>query len=622
MHRLRPAEPDATFGVRDGRAWPVRPALVLIGLTIALGVAVRPCALDIGPLADDFAQLGMLEGRYPVARSPLDLFNFADGSREEIAALRASGFFPWWSHPELRLSMLRPLSSALMWLDLQLLGDRFRLYHLHTLAWWAGCAAALALVWRRLVPLSVGALALALFALDEAHGVLLGWIANRNALASSLFALLALAAYLARRERGLRWGGPAAAGCFALALGFGEYALTFVGYFVAYELLARDDGKRARALALWPVALPALAFLLTRALLGYGPRHSGIYVDPLIEPAAFAAAALVRVPVFLADLVLALRADYWTLGLPWTFQLYERGIVDESWLTSLQPWRTTQQLLGVVAIVAVAAIAANVLRTRGRRDPLAWLALGALLALLPSAAPFPSSRLLLAALVGFCPLAAAFIVDALAQPRRRWRVTSAIALLVPLVGVSTWHTHSEARDGHAAVRTIPRAIHAMQVDDAALPRQRLIIMNAVEGHLGFYVPLIRGQQRLSVPERCWVLSGSPMPMHLLRIAGHAFELEMALGQSATASSYEQMFRSSREPLRVGDRFDLDGMRVTVLAVRGGGFTRARFELDRPLDDPSLVFLHAGVSGLKRFDLPPVGERVYVPPPVPPAFMRL
>jgi hypothetical protein len=604
------------------KPWKLTHACWLLLGAVLLGLGVRQGALEVGPVADDYVHFAMLNGQYPVARSRFDLFDFANGSRADIVALTQRGIFPWWSHPELRLSTWRPLSSALMWFDLRAFGSHYALYHLHSLFWWIALTIAVGLLWRRTVPLPVGALALALFALDEGHGALIAWIANRNASTSILFGTLALLAYVGWREERLRHGQWLAAVSFGLALSFGEHALTLLGYFFAHALFSERKSWRLRLIVLTPIALPTAAFLIARALMGYGSRHSGIYVDPFVEPLRFLTAALQRVPVLVADLFFALRSDYWTFGFPWTGWLYQHGLVDAAWLTSLDPWRHTQSAIGLGALLAAAAVGFSVLRRRPRSDPLWWMFVGAACSLLPVVPAFPSSRLLVASLIGLCPIFATFVIDGLRPPLRPVRALVSLLFALLQLGVPAWHTYTETRNLPVMAAAIRRVIRAMDVDDRALPSQRLVILSADDANLGFYLPLVRLREGLSAPERCWVLSGSPMPLYVTRRGRNVLEIELAAGQSASAAPFEQMFRSRAEPLHVGDVFDLGGMRAEVLGVRNGGFTRARFSFDRSLDDPSLRFLAAGPAGVRRFGLGSVGERVFVPGPLPAAFMQL
>ncbi|MGB1277520.1 MAG: hypothetical protein ACPG77_17385, partial [Nannocystaceae bacterium] len=59
--------------------------------TLGVAVAIRLPGLGAGYALDDFAHLAMLSGEYPLERAWWDLFNFVDGSPDEVAALQAFG---------------------------------------------------------------------------------------------------------------------------------------------------------------------------------------------------------------------------------------------------------------------------------------------------------------------------------------------------------------------------------------------------------------------------------------------------------------------------------------------------------------------------------------------------
>src|SRR5215472_16456750 len=146
---------------RTKRAW-----LLLTGVAIIAGFALRVGALTAPLVADDFAQRAMLHGRYPVSRSPVDLYNFADGSATETHALMNGGALPWWSDPHLKYAMLRPLSSALLWADDTLLGASSRAAHAHSLVWWLLTAGSVAWLLRSVLPAPTAAIGTLLFVLD------------------------------------------------------------------------------------------------------------------------------------------------------------------------------------------------------------------------------------------------------------------------------------------------------------------------------------------------------------------------------------------------------------------------------------------------------------------------
>src|SRR5437899_567285 len=91
-----------------------------------------------------------------------------------------------------------------------------------------------ALLARPSAPRWLVGLATALYAFDDAHGAPVAWIANRNALMSASFGVLALTAHdrWRRQERaGFAW---IASGQFLLALLSLEGGIATAGYLAAY----------------------------------------------------------------------------------------------------------------------------------------------------------------------------------------------------------------------------------------------------------------------------------------------------------------------------------------------------------------------------------------------------
>jgi hypothetical protein len=85
-----------------------------------------------------------------------------------------------------------------------------------------------------------------------------------------------------------------------------------------------------------------------------------------------------------------------------------------------------------------------------------------------------------------------------------------------------------------------------------------------------------------------------------------------------ATAGEHLLRSPTHPFRVADAVDVGALRVTILELFDGRPRRVQVEFDRPLEDPSLLFMVPKPDGYKRFALPPIGESVVVPAPAVPA----
>src|SRR3569623_1369545 len=161
--------------------------VILVGLGLA-----APC-LTADFTADDHLHRVVQREDAGIAglRSrPMDLFVFADGDPRTNAELRDGGLFPWWTAPDLKLAFFRPITSATHAIDHLLWPDSAPAQLAHNLVW---RAIVLVLVWgfyRRFIAMRwIAVLALALYALDDARGPVVGWIATRSALVALACAL-------------------------------------------------------------------------------------------------------------------------------------------------------------------------------------------------------------------------------------------------------------------------------------------------------------------------------------------------------------------------------------------------------------------------------------------------
>ncbi len=557
---------------------------------VAVGLLLRLDVLATGWVMDDLAQRAMLAGSYPVARAPWDLFRFVDGSPAEVAALQATGALPWWSDPELRLSAMRPLSSLLTWFDFRVLGERPLLHHAHSLLWWTAASLLLARLLLRLLPPRWALLTLALWVLDECHAQPLAWLANRNAIVAACFVVAALHAQLRAHERGAWIDHGAVTLAWALALAAGEYALCGVGIAVALAATRGRERPRVRALAGMIVAL--VGWALCHRVGGYGGAHSAVYVDPLREPAAWAAAALERVPLLLADLGLAIPTG----------------------LVAFSP-RATWLQAAVGAAWAVAML--WFLRRRGERLPaLRWAVPATFAALLPVVSAFPSARLLLLAAIPGHVLVAAMVLEGLGGRPRSWRRAGpwfAALLLLAHVGLASVWGRRELLDVRHFAAAGDRSALAMPVDDAAATSQQWIVLAAADPMTLLYPPRVREAHGRPLPRAWTVLSLAPGPHRLHRTGARTATLAVAAG-AMLRGKVEQLFRRPDRLPAVGSAVTVGALRLVVEAVDDAGYpTRLAIEATCALDDPSLVFLLATPQGFVRYPLAREGTTMIVPP---------
>jgi hypothetical protein len=565
---------------------------------------MRLGALTAPFVADDFAQRAMLRGSYPVPRCPIDLYNFADGSRTETQALMNGGALPWWSDPHLKYAMLRPLSSALLWADEALFGSNSFAGHAHSLLWCAFATGAVAGLLRFVLSARVAAIGTLLFALDEAHTWPVTWLANRNALVSATFGALALRAYVRWREQNRRGDAIFAFAAFALSCLGGEMGLCFTAYVVLYELVVARGKAARRAVALLPAVVPFALYAIAYRALGRGAFGSDVYIDPMSEPAAFAHAAIPRTLTLLSDLLVGTPAELWD----------EHG--------SLVPVSRVVLLAALIAAMAFVLAARRL--DRRTVEHAAWLGLGAPLSMLPVLSSFVTARLLLPAEVGACAVFAVVIDGALRSVLERGKggaigvvatcfavLSGAAAAFVHIV-LAAHRSHHEIDAWQTFYRDQEAAVAAAPLDRERLAESTVVLLTAIDPHTLLYAPAVWQASGLPPPRRWRVLSMAPGPHVVSRTADDTLELTPMGGEFLTMK-FETLFRSTRQRMHEGDIVRLDGMTVTVLIMGEVGPKIVRFQFDRSLDAPTMTLLVVAGGELRRFQAPPAGAADIIGP---------
>jgi hypothetical protein len=598
----------------DGHTAAIRHERVWLGLSlifIAGGAALRLPAIDTPFVADDFAQRAMLHGTYPVHRSPLDLYNFAGGSTAETQALMNGAALPWWSHPHVKYAMLRPLSSALLWLDDTLMGARSFAAHTHSMLWWVATASAVAWLLRSLFPGRVAAMGTLFFVLHEAHTWPVVWLANRNALVSAAFGALALKAYVRWRELGIRRDAIVASTAFGLSCLGGEMGLCFAAYVVAYELVAARGNLKHRVAGLLPALAPFVFYAVLYRALGRGAFGSDVYLDPVSEPGAFARAAGPRMLALLSDLMAGTPAEKWS---------------DRS---SIGP------LVGLVivsgAIIVTAFVCSARFLERRAATHARWLALGAPLAILPVLASFVTARLLLPAAVGACAAFAVIVEGALRSAAARSRRASGVvatwllllaggAVLYVHAGLAARRSRRELDFWKAFYEGLEAGTAGADLDRDRLSESTVVLLTAADPHTLLYGPSVWQAFGLPKPRRWRVLSIAQGPHVVARVADDTIELS-ALTSELLTMNFETLFRPARARMHLGDVVRLDDMTATVRVMGDVGPKVVRFRFDRSLDAPTMTLLVADGGELRRFHPPAIGAAEIIGPATIPMRLR-
>jgi hypothetical protein len=562
--------------------WPLFAAL--LGVLLMLG------SLGGGIGGDDLLHRAWLDGYPRDPRVLFALFVFFPGDAAGNEALAASGVLPWWHAPDLRLVFFRPLSAGLHWIDYRVFGHAWPLHHVHSLAWYALAVWLAARLYRRISPSAVAAgLAALMFAAEDAHAMPAAWLANRNALVSLCFGLLALWLHVRSRTEGPRWLLAPAVGALGLGLLAGEAALATGCYLLAWEFCLARGSRAGRLAALLPYGLVLLPWRLVTEALGFGARGSGLYLDPGHDPAGFLSAFLERFPSFFLAQWFQVPMDGW-LTAP---RLVQGGIA----------------LAGGVAMLVVVALVRDLLRDRAEAR---FWALGMLLSLVLCCASFPMDRQLLFVGLGAFGLLAeqAEYVGRLRDPlptnppRARWRLTrlllalhvNAVLVITPLRVILVPGTFDLFRN---IVREAPA--------DEALQGQTLVFVNGID-LLAAYVQGARQAEGGTVPRRVALLSSMLAGAELVRDDDRTLRIRPEGGFLAHPA--DRFTRSVSRAFAVGERLRTEDFEVEILEVSSDGRpAEARFVFDVPLEDPSLRWVHWKEHVLQPFLLPDVGGHV-------------
>lgn len=558
------------------RAWLARPQLwpwaALLGLLMAAPT------LELGLLVDDHLLRANLGGdpRLPeLHTAPWDAFHFFPEGARDAAGIDL-GFGAWWQQPGGFARAFRALPSLTHWLEFQA-GAPAWFMHLHSALWYAALCAVVAVLYRRMLVGWAAGLAALFFAVDYSHAMVVGWVANRNALLAATFGVAAVLLHHHRRV-------VLAALCFAAALASGEVGLGFAGYLFAHVVCLEPRGHRVRALV--PYVVVGAVWLAIYVTGSFGTRGSGMYLDP--RRASFWLE-------FPSHLVLVLATE---LG----------GPGPDFWpLVGLGP-RAALVLVGVVVVSLAVAALLPVLRQDARAR---FLGLGALLASVPVCATTPSARLALVpgiGLIGLVGLAFARWRDERPKLPRVAAVFAGLAggmhlfvapLLFPVMVQQV-----------AGIEGVVQRLVARVPDEPALASQQVVVVNLPDLLFTLYVrPALASQAPTrAVPRGILVLGLGTHSLEVERL--DARTLRVVDGAGFFGHDFSVLFRPKELPMPAGSEVVTPTVHVFVEAMGQGGVpTQVRFEFSRELEDRSLRWLAWDGSALVPFVLPAVGTRV-------------
>ncbi len=547
----------------------------------------------VGLFADDYFHQLAIEQTVLIPVGRWDFFTFAWNNPAIMQPIIEHGPYSWWTLPDLKFSFLRPLTCVLANFDSFAFGRAFFFHHLHSLLWYVALVAVVTALFRRSLGLAspVAALAAILFAIDDSHTVMAGWIANRNALIATVPALLGVLAHVWWREKGDRRGLPLSLlGC-AVGLCGGEPALGAIVYLIAYELTAGPGTWRTRMLALAPLSLLGAGYIVIYKVTNSGAYGSEMYVDPLHEPLRYLIQAPAKALALIGAQFLGSTADLWIV---------------------LNKARPVLAALGGLALVLMVVLMRRL--WSGLEEPerrgLRWLTLGASLSLVPVLATFPLNRLLLMPSVGGSALIASVLWHGWSSADRVLRFGARLLFFTSVVlGLLGWP--ATALMFKLGGDEMTRAALQTKMSDEVLSG-RVLVFVAPDPMASLYWPLVRGWHGKKFPRSFITLSFAPFAHRLTRTAIDTVELEVVNGRMLE-TVFEQLMRSSKFPVPLGMKVRLEGAELTVIGFDQGLPNRVSLHFDENPEVSGYTIARWDEKGeLAPLVLPSIGQSIELP----------
>jgi hypothetical protein len=440
--------------------------------------------------------------------------------------------------------------------------------YLHTLLWFALLLVLVARLYTRFeAPAGAACLATWLYAINDAHGPVVGWLSNRNALLSALGAVAALLAHRRARSEGHAWSRLLAPLWLVLSLSAGELGVSAWAFLLAYAAVFEPGPWLRRLRSLWSFGLVSAAWVALYVASGAGTHASGVYLHPLSNFGAFIAELPERAILLLGAAFGPVPAESAFLGWP-----------------SLTP------LWCAIAAISVAAFSWLAKAELCAAPAARFWALATLLSVIPVAASFPSDRLLVMVNVGAMALVGRVVMQL-------WRARAQLGSRARALGVFFVIVHAAV-----APLTLPWRAHQIQQLGGAmqnafasldgvpdLAHKTVIVLGAPVDFVVSYLQVDRQVRRVPRPERVYWVANPGARLELSVQDERTLSLEREGGFFSTPA--EGLYRAPQRALPLGASVRLPELTARIAATNEAGLpVRIELQLDHPFSDDRYLFL--------------------------------
>ncbi|MHC4611223.1 MAG: glycosyltransferase family 39 protein [Planctomycetota bacterium] len=508
----------------------------------------------------------------------------------------------WWADPDIAGAFCRPLTSLVFEGSIRVFGETALPLHLLSIVLQGLVAGGLYLFVRRLTGRSLLAILVGVIYLScEDHSLTVGWIATVADILCLAFVLLALNAHVAWLQRRRPAALVVTLMALLLSLGFKESAVVapvlVVLATLAFPRGTDDTLPSLRPSVLWARAVAALkdplswapavmvfvVYLTLYKTLSLGEMNNLGYIDPLSRPGAYLGHLVVHLPVMWLATVTPVFPSL-VMFMPEALAPLALGglIVFPVWLLLLWPLRHRALAL--------------------------WGMAAYLLALLPQLGTDASERLLYVPWVGVAVLLGCMVVQIGPLARRvlpgtrpgklaragGWLML--LGVVVPGAALSAFYPYIMLPSLVAPER---QALTALPHIEERRP-EHVLVLNTGGAFMTLYASgVLEYHQREHIDLR--LLSSCNGVLSVERLPGNSFVI-----RTDRAGWHSNMFARIllSRPVAAGRVYDIDLFQATLVELTpdGNDVLAVRFDLKRPLDDPSLLFLYWDGSGFESLDL--------------------
>jgi hypothetical protein len=542
-----------------------------------LAVVVCSPALFGGIELDDLHHQAMASNGLDLVSAAFTFVTDADRP-QHLAAVD----LPWWTSPTYKMDLWRPVAALTHFVDWSLWPRSALMMHLHSLLWYAALVGVVGLLHRGSDPSRRATLATVVFALSQAHGMNVGWLAARNSLIGATLGGLAFWAYRRGRDRQevvARILGP---GLLALAVLANEGAVGIFGYVLAHAVLL--DRRRGRLLALLPYVAVIFVWRHASAVLGHGSAGGGLYLDPLANPLEYIGRTAIHGMILVAG-------------------RFGVAVVDP--LGAIPGAYTFAMLAAVPFVIAIAWLLSD--RLRGDRVLAAW-GLGMIFSLATAGALVPTDRGMLVMGFGASVLLADLVLEGRRSGASRTRRLVAVTLIGIHLVVSPLLLALRVRSS-SLVQTFVEPIEAALPRDPEVAERAVVILNVPSDLVMIYSRVMRQLAGEPAPARIAYLYAGTSPLKLQRPASDVLVLRPETPW--LHAPLDRMFAEGR--FVEGQRIEGPCFDALVEETNEGGLaTQVRFVLHGRGRGCEPVFMAWDRDAPRSIDLPAVGRSIELP----------